>query len=120
MTNVFDATSADDPALAKALFRNGGSGPKLFSTTNDWSGLKDFEGGKTHEIHLGLLGREDAQQINAAVEGWNPMLTSLFEAGKLHPMEHEEVGSGGLEDAVKAYSYKSKSGKKVVVKIQDE
>jgi NADPH:quinone reductase-like Zn-dependent oxidoreductase len=118
ITKIFDATSADNPELAKALFKKA-SGTKLFSTTNDWSGIGDFEGGKTYEIHLGQLGRPDATQINSDVERWNPIFTSLIEAGVLHPMELEQVGSGGLEDAIKAYQTKAGS-KKLVVKIQDE
>lgn len=118
VVNVFDATSADDPQLAKALFKKA-SGTKLFSTTNDWSGIGDFEGGKTYEIHLGLLGRPEATQINKDVERWNALFTSLVEAGVLHPMETEQVGSGGLEDAIKAYQTKAGS-KKLVVKLQDE
>ena len=116
---LVDATSADDPALAKELFRLFPNSPKLFSTTNDWSGIGDFEGGKTFEVHLGFLGRPEAKEINAAVEHWNPMLTSLYEAGVLHPHDQEVVGKGGFEDAVKAYKHKA-GGAKVVVKIQDE
>lgn len=118
ITKIFDATSADDPQLAKALFKKS-NGTKLFSTTNDWSGIGDFEGGKTYEIHLGLLGRPNAKQINKDMEGWNPLLTSLIESGVLHPMETEQVGSGGFEDAITAYQTKAGS-KKLVVKLQDE
>lgn len=120
INKIFDATSADDPVLAKALFHQDTKGdPKLFATTNDWSNIGDFEGGGTYEIHLGLLGRPDAKEINSEVEQYNPVITSLFEAGKIHPQEHEEIGSGGLEDAIKAYKHKAGS-RKVVVKIQDE
>ena len=118
ITKIFDATSADDPQLAKALFKKA-NGMKLFSTTNDWSGIGDFEGGKTYEIHLGLLGRPDAPQINKDVERWNPLFTSLIESGALHPMEIEQIGSGGFEDSIKAYQTKAGS-KKLVVKLQDE
>ena len=118
ITKVFDATSADNPELAKALFKKA-TGTKLFSTTNDWSGIGDFEGGKTYEIHLGQIGRPESPQINSEIEGWDPMITSLIESGVLHPMEVEQVGSGGFEDAIKAYQTKAGS-KKLVVKIQDE
>ena len=118
ISKIFDATSADNPELAKALFAEQ-NGTKLFSTTNDWNGIGDFQGGKTYEIHLGLLGRPDAKQINKEVEGWNPLIVSLFEAGVLTPMPLEQVGSGGLEDAITAYKRKAGS-KKLVVKIQDE
>jgi hypothetical protein len=43
----------------------------------------------------------------------------LFEKGKLFAQEHEEIGSGGLEDAIKAFKHKG-DGRKVIVKIQDE
>ena len=121
ITKIFDATSAADPALAKALFRreNTKGQTKNFSTTNDWSGIGDFEGGKTYEIDLGKVGRPDEEFINNAVEKFNPMITSLFEAGVLRPQEQEEIGSGGLEDAIKAYKHKAGS-RKVVVKLQDE
>lgn len=56
INKIFDATSAYNPELAKVLFKKA-DGTKLFSTTNDWSGIGDFEGGKTYEIHLGQLGR---------------------------------------------------------------
>ena len=118
IAKIFDATSADNPELAKALFKKA-SGAKLFSTTNDWSDVGDFEGGKTFEIHLGQLGRPGATEINGDVERWNPIFTSLIEAGVLHPMEVEQIGSGGLEDSIKAYQTKAGS-KKLVVKIQDE
>lgn len=51
VVKIFDATSADDPQLAKTLFKRA-SGKKLFSTTNDWSGIGDFDGGKTYEIQF--------------------------------------------------------------------
>ena len=35
ITKIFDATSADDPALAKALFKSFKADTKLFATTND-------------------------------------------------------------------------------------
>lgn len=47
------------------------------------------------------------------------MFTSLIEAGVLHPMETEQIGFGGLEDAIKAYQTKAGS-KKLVVKLQEE
>ena len=118
VTKIFDATSANNPELAKALFKKS-SGTKLFSTTNDWSGIGDFEGGKTYEIHLGQIGRSESPKFNSDIERFDPMITSLVESGVLHPMEVEQVGSGGFEDAIKAYQTKAGS-KKLVVKIQDE
>jgi len=45
---VFDAVAADDPLLAKELCKAAKETEKLFVTTNDWSGIGDFEGGKTY------------------------------------------------------------------------
>lgn len=118
ITKILDATSADDPKLAKALFQ-AHDGKKLFSTTNSWSKIGNFEGGKTFEIELGRLGRPDSQEINDAIEKWNPMLTKMYEAEILKPMDYEQVGSGGLEDALRAYK-KTSYGRKVVIKIDDE
>lgn len=121
VTKIFDATSAENPALAKELFRSSKDAKKYFSTTNDWSGIGDFEGGKTYEIHLGQLGRPgpDAKEINSAVEAWNPVITYLYESGVVLPHEQDVVGKGGIEDAITAYKHKAGS-KKVVVKLQDE
>ncbi|WPH02261.1 Hypothetical protein R9X50_00511700 [Acrodontium crateriforme] len=120
INRIFDATSADDPQLAKALFRKVKSEkPKHFVTTNDWSNIGDFEGGKTYKIHLGRLGQSDATEINQAIEKANKTIVDLFEAGVILPQDHEVIGTGGLEDAIKAFKHKAGS-KKVVVKIQDE
>src|SRR5271170_52850 len=50
-TRVFDAVAGNDPVLAKALFAQV-PGDKHFATTNDWSGIINFEGGKTYLIKL--------------------------------------------------------------------
>lgn len=118
---VYDATSSDDPKLAKAVFANSSSKTKYFATTNDWSGVGDFEGGKTYEIHLGRLGQEteDAKPINEAAIRYNPVIEGLLASGRVKTQEYEEIGTGGFEDAIKAWKHKG-DGRKVVVKIQDE
>lgn len=66
---IFDATSSEDPILAKELFKTAElqGKEKLFVTTNDWSGIGGFEGGKTYEIHLGMMGRPEAREINEGI-----------------------------------------------------
>lgn len=118
---IYDATSSDDPKIAKEVFKDSSASTKLFATTNDWSGISDFEGGKTYEIHLGRLGQEtdDAKPINDAAIKYNPIIQGLLASGRVRTQEYEEIGTGGFEDAIKAWSHKS-DGRKVIVKIQDE
>lgn len=122
VSKIFDAAAADDPLLAKELFKATNESNKYFSTTNDWTGISDFEGGKTHLLKLGGIGRPEAEELNARIEQYRPVITGLVEAGKLHPLEYVLFGEGGFEDAVKAYKHQ-KSGaagsRKVVVKVQD-
>jgi NADPH:quinone reductase-like Zn-dependent oxidoreductase len=121
LRKAFDATSSENPAVAKAVFKQI-QGDKLFATTNDWAGPGDFEGGKTFEIGIGPMGSPAAEDLNARMAKFNPMIVRLFEAGKLTAPEVEVVGQG-LNDVPKAYEYQSagKGGsKKVLVKIQDE
>ncbi|KAK6373943.1 hypothetical protein LTS17_007913 [Exophiala oligosperma] len=122
VSRIFDAAAADDLLLAKELFKATNKAEKYFSTTNDWTGIGDFEGGKTHLLKLGGIGRPEAEGLNAMIEQYKPVIVGLVEAGKLHPLEHVLVGEGGFEDAVNAYKHQ-KSGaagsRKVVVKVQD-
>jgi len=123
MSKIFDAVAADDPVLAKELFKETKSREKLFTTTNGWSSIGDFEGGKTDTIQLGDIGRPEAEVVNGIIESYIPFIAGLIEAGKLLPTEYEVIGQGGFEDAVKAYDHQ-RSGAggshKVVVKIQDQ
>jgi NADPH:quinone reductase-like Zn-dependent oxidoreductase len=119
---IFDAVAADDPVIARELFKACKSKQKMFATTNDWSGIKDFEGGKTYSVELGPVGRPDAVELNKLIAKYIPVITGLVEKGKLLPQDYEVVGEG-FEDAIKAYHYQlaGKGGsKKIVVKIQDE
>ncbi|EXJ80179.1 hypothetical protein A1O1_08321 [Capronia coronata CBS 617.96] len=121
-SRIFDAVAADDPVLAKALFRENKSPEKFFATTNDWSGIGDFEGGNTHLVQLGDVGRPEAKDLNAKLEQYVPVIIGLLEEGKLRPGDYEVVGNGGFEDAIKAYSHqRSGAGgsRKVVVRVQD-
>ncbi|KIW10195.1 hypothetical protein PV08_11156 [Exophiala spinifera] len=122
VSKIFDAAAADDPLLAKELFKATNEANKCFATTNDWTGISDFEGGKTHLLKLGGVGRPEAEGLNAMIEQYKPVIVDLIEAGKLRPMDYVLYGEGGFDDAVNAYRHQ-KSGaagsRKVVVKVQD-
>jgi hypothetical protein len=64
-------------------------------------------------------GRPEGAEIDKNIEKHNKVIESLFEKGKLQAQEYEEIGSGGLGDAIKAFKHKG-DGRKVIVKIQDE
>jgi NADPH:quinone reductase-like Zn-dependent oxidoreductase len=120
---IYDAVAADDPVLAKELFKVTKSSEKLFATTNDWSGINDFEGGKTQLVELGMVGRAEGTELNEKLGRYIPVITALIEAGKLLPAEYEVIGNGGFDDAVKAFHHQlsgAGGSRKVVVKIQDE
>ncbi|EXJ71886.1 uncharacterized protein A1O5_04387 [Cladophialophora psammophila CBS 110553] len=122
ISRIFDAVAAEDPVTAKELFKASKSNKRLFATTNDWSGIGDFEGVKTHAVKLGGIGRPEAAELNKNIEEYIPVITALIEAGKLLPAEYEVIGTG-FEAALKAYDHqRSGAGgsRKVVVKIQDE
>ena len=124
---VFDAVASND-ALAKALFKElnkegKGQGQKHFATTNDWSGIGDFEGGKTYQIALGVVGRPDGTELNAHLAKFIPLIVGLIEQDKVAPSAYDVVGQGGFEDAIEAYKYQKKGAggaNKVLVKIQDK
>jgi len=123
VSKIFDAVAGDDPLLAKELFKQNGEEQKYFATTNDWSGITDFEGGKTYCIELGEVGRPEASELNWKIEQYISVCTKLLEEGKLVPSEYAAVGEGGFAAAIEAYKYQQsgKAGnKKVVVRIQDE
>ena len=123
VSRILDAVAADDPVLAKELFKKSKSSSKYFATTNDWTGITDFEGGKTYCIQLGEVGRPEGTELNQKIAKYIPVIAGLIEAGKLVPAEYEVVGNGGFEDAAKAFQHQvsgAGGSKKVVVKIQDE
>lgn len=122
VSRIFDAVAADNPELAKELFKEAKGSENFFSTTNDWSGIGDFEGGKTHLVKLGPIGRPEAKELNDNIEKYIPVITGLIELGKVIPGEYEVIGEGGFEDAIKAYDHqRSGAGgsRKVMVKIQE-
>lgn len=125
VSRVFDAAASEDPILAKKLFEHDAlkDKEKLFSTTNDWSGVTNFSGGKTYNVELGPIGRSDATKLNQTLESYIPVLTKLVENGQIKVGEYEVIGDGGFEDIAKAYKYKNSGAagsKKVVVKVQNE
>ena len=126
-TRVFDAAASSvgtAEALFKELNKEGGKGQqKYFVTTNDWSGIGDFEGGKTHLIKLGMVGRPEGQELNAQIASFIPLIVGLIEQDKMAPSAYDIVGEGGFEDVLEAYKYQQKGAggsNKVVVKIQDK
>lgn len=125
IVGIFDAVAANDPILAKELFKSPQylSGRKYFSTTNGWAQIPDFEGGKTYILKLGVVGRPDATELNNTLKKYIPVLVKLVENGAVRPNNYEVVGQGGFESLVEGYKLKSGGGggsKKVIVKIQDE
>lgn len=122
VARIFDTVASDNPVLAKELFKLSGAKEKFFTTTNTWSGIGDFEGGKTVNIELALIGRPEATKVNKMIEEYIAMATPLLEEGKLVASEYQVIGNGGFESAIEAYKYQQtgKAGnKKVVVKLQD-
>ncbi|PGH07752.1 hypothetical protein AJ80_07957 [Polytolypa hystricis UAMH7299] len=119
---VYDA-AATGIEFASALFKELPNGPKLFATTNSWSGITDFEGATTNLIQLAAIGRPDAEQLNNQLASYIPVLVAMFEKKKLLPSPYDLIGEGGFECAIEALNYqKTGAGgaNKVVVKIQDE
>ncbi len=120
---IYDAVASDNPVLAKELFKASNSSEKVFVTTNGWSGISDFEGGKTHLVALGDVGRPEGTELNAKLAMYIPVITGLIEADRLLPATYEVIGNGGFDDAIKAYRHQlsgAGGSRKVVVKIQDE
>lgn len=130
ISQVFDAVASDDPVVVKKLFSSlnaaGGRGKELlFSTTNDWSGIQDFEGGKTDHVLLGPIGRAEAPEVNAQIAAFIPLVRDLVQMGKVAPSDVVVVGDGKnvWQDVIDALRFQQsgKGGnKKVVVKIGDE
>ena len=87
------------------------------------SDITDFEGGKTHCIQLGIIGRDYGKHTTDALARYIPTLTKLFEMGKLVASPYVEVGNGGFDAVLEALAYQksgSAGSKKVVVKVQDK
>lgn len=118
---AYDATSAEDPTVAKELFKRV-QGDKFFATTNDWSGPSDFEGGKTYQIALGPIGRPAATELNAVLQNHIPIVQRLIASGQVAPQAYEIVGEG-FDAAIHAHKYQSagKGGnQKVLVQLLKE
>jgi len=118
---VVDAAASGD-GFAKQLFRALPEKGKRFTTTNDWSGITDFEGGHSYITELGPVGRPDHPELNKTLSRYISVIKELFESGKLIPNPYQLIGTGGFEDALRALEHQQKGAggnKKVVVKIQD-
>lgn len=86
------------------------------------SGITDFEGGTAYLIRLGLIGRDEAPEVNDAIASYIPGLRRLFESGNLRPSPYIEIGAGGFGAVLEALEYQksgSAGSKKVVVKVQE-
>jgi Zn-dependent alcohol dehydrogenase len=121
LSKIIDASGNDNPVVAKKLF-SGLSGEKLFATTNDWSNITDFEGGKTYEIQLGPIGAPRGEKLNKDMAKYNKIIEKLFEDGLLSTSQYDVAGEG-WDEVVKAYNYhkEGKGGnKRVLVHLQDE
>jgi hypothetical protein len=87
------------------------------------SGFTDFEGGNTHLIRFGPVGRPEAVELNQQISGLIPVLVALFEKGVLLPGTYDMIGKGGIDDILKAHEYynsKKASANKVISKIWKE
>ncbi|KAL2836946.1 chaperonin 10-like protein [Aspergillus pseudoustus] len=119
---VLDA-AAGGFEFGRALFKELPDGvAKYFATTNDWSGITDFEGGKSDCIKLGLIGRDSGTEVNDALVAYIPVLARLFQLGQLVPAPYVEIGNGGFDAVLEALQYQktgAAGSKKVVVQVQD-
>ena len=125
---IFDAVASPKPEIVGELVKASGNASECyFTTTNDWDAIngQDLGGAHLDEIHLGLVGRPDAMEINAAIESYVPVIHELVKSGKIKPSQVVQIGDGKdvWQDAIAAFEYQ-KSGKagskKVIVKIGDE
>lgn len=122
-SRIFETTATDNPVLAKDLFKVNERGNKLFASTNDWSDIGDFEGGKTYGTRLSPVGRPEEEQLNKLIETYIPVIVGLVENGHIRPTDYKVIGEGGFEDVIKAYNYQcsgAAGSRKVVVKVQDK
>lgn len=77
-------------------------------------------------IHLGLIGKsgdETSDSVNKDMESFIPELEKLLEAGTLKPIEHEQVGSTGVEgilEGLEAFNTRKSDGKKLLVRVGAE
>ncbi|ERF72293.1 hypothetical protein EPUS_02180 [Endocarpon pusillum Z07020] len=123
---IFDAAAAGHP-LAMEIFKqlpdsDGEGGEKLFATTNDWSKITDFHGGKAYAIALGPIGRAEANELNDDIAKYVPLIVGLVEKERVLPNPYDIVGNGGLESVIEALKYQQKGAggsNKVLAKIQD-
>ncbi|KAF7506630.1 hypothetical protein GJ744_011562 [Endocarpon pusillum] len=123
---IFDAAAAGHP-LAMEVFKqlpdsDGEGGEKLFATTNDWSNIGDFQGGKAYAIALGPIGRAEAKELNDDIAKYAPLIVGLVEKERVLPNPYDIVGVGGLESVIEALKYQQKGAggsNKVLAKIQD-
>lgn len=80
-----------------------------------------FHGALVNHIALGLVGRPEGAELNAALASYIPLIVKLIEDGKAKVSEYEIAGHG-FDDVAKAWQYQQsgKAGnKKVLVKFGD-
>ena len=117
---VLDATSFGIDFAKKLLAKIEG-GPKYFSSTDDWTPIKDeeFKGTVVDRISLGPVGKPAAVKLNNEISSYVPLIVKLIEDGKVQVSEYEIVGQG-FEAVDHAWQYQ-KSGKagskKVLVQL---
>ncbi|KAF3914061.1 Zeta-crystallin [Arthrobotrys entomopaga] len=97
-------------------------GQKYFAAVNDWEDPRPLPGDANfYPISLGPAGRPDAVELNAKVAKYTAVVETLITAGKVKPGEYNLVGGTGFETFIEAIEVqKAGSGKKVIVKFQDE
>ncbi|PQE23875.1 hypothetical protein CJF30_00008853 [Rutstroemia sp. NJR-2017a BBW] len=122
---VFDVSAANTNVGLNAFREFSTASRKTFSTTNDWDTIPTSpeESIEIYRVHLGELGRYGevkGDEINRAVKKYIPVLEDLLANGYLVPVEGEvaAVGFEQIRNGVEALG-KARSGKKVLVKLQE-
>lgn len=123
---IFDAVSVNNE-LATSILTSlpaapSGSTTRRYTTTNSGDPLPADASFISKPISLGLIGREDAGDLNQRLSEFIPVIVKLFEEDKLNVGEYEVHGEG-IEGILGAWEV-LKSGKagstKVVVKVAEE
>ncbi|KAK6542815.1 hypothetical protein TWF694_006756 [Orbilia ellipsospora] len=120
---IFDSTDFSI-GLAKAILESikDEPGKKYLTSVNDWEDFGPLPGDtKFSPISLGRAARPEAAELNAKLTKYTAVVEAFVAAGKVKPGEYNLVGGTGFETFIEAIAVqKAGSGKKVVVKFQDE